>query len=197
MTKLDQDIQDPAYNDGTRNLDDPQPETHLTIRNICNPGVTVGQEENTAQTKGKSGPAMENAAEVSPTAGNDWIEPGPSVEELPPANCHDYSRPKRVIRRPDRYGDWEFNTITSSDYPLILRNKIATFRTFAQEQKNRALRLKSDYMSKVQQLRKQGLKNVELNLKIIAESVDYRTVTLSIQLLLKQSEHGTFRITGQ
>ena len=162
MTTPDHVIQDPADNDGTRNLDDPQPETHLTTKNLsfdaqCNPGVNVGQEGNTAQTTGKSGSAKEKAAEVSPTAGNDWIEPGPSVEELPPANFHDYSSQKRAMRPPDRYGDWEFNTITSSDYPLILRNKIANFRTFVQEQKNRALRLKSDYMRKVQQLRKQGL----------------------------------------
>ena len=110
MTTPDQDIQDPAYNDGTRNLDDPQPEIHLTTRNPpfdaqCNPGVNVGQEENTVQTTGKSGPAKEKAAKVSPTAGNDGIEPGPSVEELPPANCHDNSSPKRTIRPPDRYGD--------------------------------------------------------------------------------------------
>ena len=90
MSTPDQVIQDRAYNDGTRNLDDPQPETHLTTKNLsfdaqCNPGVNVGQEGNTAQTTGKTGPAKEKAAEVSPTAGNDWIEPGPSVEELPPA----------------------------------------------------------------------------------------------------------------
>ena len=110
MTTPDQDILDPAYNDGTRNLNDPRPETHLTTRNLsfdtqCNPGVNVGQEENTAQTTRKGGLAKEKAAEVSPTAGNDWIEPGPSVEELPPANCHDYSRPKRAILSPDRYRD--------------------------------------------------------------------------------------------
>ena len=118
--------------------------------------MNVGQEKNTAQT-GKSGLAREKAAEVSSTAGNGGIEPGPSVEEPPPANCHYYLRPKRTMRPPDRYGDWEFNTITSSDYTMILRNKIATFRTFVQEQKNRALRFKSDYMHEVQQLRKQGL----------------------------------------
>ena len=67
--------------------------------------MNVDQKENTTQTTGKSGPIKKKAAKVNPTAGSDRIEPGPSAKELPPANCHDYSRPKRAICPPDHHGD--------------------------------------------------------------------------------------------
>ena len=159
MTTPDQDTQDLA-SDRTEKLDDPQPESHLATQNPpfaahCNPSVIVDQEENPAQTAGTSGPDnVLISAKASSSVGGDGVEPGPSAEGISPATCHGNSRPKRTIRPPDRYGDWELNTLTSSGYPLIFRNKLATFKTFVQQERNRALRFKSDYMRKVQQLRK-------------------------------------------
>ena len=121
-----------------------------------NPVAMGDLEEKTAHTTGESGlestlvakgdveQAEGKVGKARPTAGSNLVEPRVSAKGPPPAT----SRPKRVIRPPLRYGDWELNTISSSGYPMALKNKVESIKVFLQEQKN----LKSDYM----QNRKQG-----------------------------------------
>ena len=44
-----------------------------------------------------------------------------------PSPIDDCSRPKRMMRPPDRYGEWEFNAVMSSDLPPVLGMKFGSF----------------------------------------------------------------------
>jgi len=41
-----------------------------------------------------------------------------------PSPIDDHSRPKRMTRPPDRYGEWEFKAVMSSDLPPVLGMKL-------------------------------------------------------------------------
>ena len=58
-----------------------------------------------------------------------------------------------MTRPPDRYGEWEFNAVMSSDLPPVLGMKFGSFRRVIQAQKDRVLRLKEDCMRKVTHLK--------------------------------------------
>ena len=72
------------------------------------------------------------------TAGSILVEPGVSAKGTPPAT----SRPKRIIRPPDRCGDWELNAICSSGYP---KNKVESLKASYRSKQSSTL-FKSDYM---------------------------------------------------
>ena len=80
------------------------------------------------------------------TAGSNFVEPGVSAKGTPPA----ISCPKRVIRPPDRYGDWELNSTCSSGYPMVPHSK-----AFLQKQTIEYNRVHTDCMQKDWPLRKQ------------------------------------------
>ena len=77
-------------------------------------------------------------ADWEETAGSILVEPGVSAKGTPPAT----SRPKRIIRPPDRCGDWELNAICSSGYP---KNKVESLKASYRSKQSSTL-FKSDYM---------------------------------------------------
>ena len=56
----------------------------------------------------------------------------------------------------DRYGEWEFNAVMSSDLPPVLGMKFGGFRRIIHAQKDRVLRLKEDCMRKITHLKSKG-----------------------------------------
>ena len=172
-----QAIQDPEYNgsrkvdvstanevgnlDGTHQSDDHQPEgisppgsqvgdVDPGLSAQANPGAEGDVEESTTYTRQENGLESTLVADGNVGQAEERVgRPDPTAQRPPPAA----SRPKRVTRPPDRYGDWELNTVCSSGYPMAPKNKVEGLRAFFQEQKNRVLRFKSDYVQKVRQLR--------------------------------------------
>ena len=136
--------------DGTPQSDD-HPEAHLPPGNQVgevgpvldvqrNPNAMSDPEENTTHTTRESeqkstliADGSVELAEKNPpgvTAGSNLVGPGISAKGTPPAT----SRPKRIIRPPDRYGDWELNAICSSRYPMAPKNKVESLKDFLQKQ---------------------------------------------------------------
>ena len=137
--------------DGTPQFEDHQPEAHLSPGNQvgevdpvldvqCNPGAMSDLEENTAHTTRESeqesmlvaNGSVELAEKNPPgvNAGSNLVGPGVYAKGTPPATSH----PKRVIRPPDRYGDWEPNATCSSGYPMAPKNKVESLKAFLQKQ---------------------------------------------------------------
>ena len=115
-------------------------EVDLVLDVQCNPSAMSDLEENTAHTTRESeqestlvaNGGVELAEKKPPgvTAGSNLVGPGVYAKGTPPAT----SRSKRVIRPPDRYGEWELNAICSSGYPMALKSKVESLKAFLQKQ---------------------------------------------------------------
>ena len=137
--------------DRTPQFDDHQPEAHVspgnqvgkadTVLDVqCNPGAMSDLGKNTPYTTRESEQESTlvadggvELAEKNPpgvTAGSNLVGLGVSAKGTPPAS----SGPKRVICPPDRYGDWELNTICSSGYSMAPKNKVESLKAFLQKQ---------------------------------------------------------------
>jgi len=73
-----------------------------------------------------------------------------------PSPIDDRSRPKRMTRPPDRYGEWELNAVISSDLLPVLGMKFWGSPKGHPGTKDRVLRLKEDCMRKVTHLKSKG-----------------------------------------
>jgi len=73
-----------------------------------------------------------------------------------PSPIDDRSSPKRMTHPPDRYGEWEFNDVMSSELPPVLGMKFRSFRRVIQARKDQVLCLKEDCMRKVTHLKNKG-----------------------------------------
>lgn len=58
------------------------------------------------------------------SADTEYDESSSSNTTRTPLTIDDRSPPKRMTRPLDRYGEWEFDAVMSSDVPLVLGKKV-------------------------------------------------------------------------